>query len=273
MKKIVLLSIISLFIGISTLSAQDKIVKRNKEVIECKVIKVGVKEVEYSQPQYSGDVIFTLAVDRIDRIEFETGKILTLTEQFNNKENYNNQKKNILKLDFFAPFTGNFTIGYERSIDANRSVEVSLGIIGLGVTNERENPAGIFIRAGHKFIIRKEVYDNAYHYTHVLKGFFIRPDITMSYFSMTTYKYTYNPVTGMDKYTSVRGDNFSMALTINIGKQYVFNNSIAFEWFAGFGYGFTSSEDNIGYYFSHTLPGGNDFPFAFQAGMLFGLVY
>jgi len=274
MKNIISLILIGLLITISgSLKAQDKIFKKNKEVIECKIVKVGVKVVEYTQPQYSGDVTFTLPVDRIARIEFESGKIINLAEQYTGNRSFDDSKKNMFKIDMIAPFTGNFTFTYERSIKANRSIETSLGLIGLGFDMDDENATGLFIRTGHKFIIRKEVYDNAYHYTSILDGFFIRPDISLSYFSATTYHYAYNPVTGQDLSSYVRGDYFSAAFILNIGKQYVFDNSIAFSWWAGFGYGFSSSDDYTSYFYSHTLAGDNSFPLAFSMGCTFGFLY
>ncbi len=274
MKNIISLLFISIFIftGIS-LQAQDKIIKKNMEVIECKVTKVGVKIIEYTQPQFSSNVSFSIPLDRVERIEFESGKIINIAEQYSGTRSYNDSKKNMFKVDLIAPFTGNFTFTYERSIKANRSIEASLGIIGLGFNTNDMNPTGVFIRVGHKFIIRKEAYDNAFHFTNILNGFFIRPDLIMSYFSATTYHYSYNPITGQDLYSNVRGDYFSAALMLNIGKQYVFDNAVAISWWAGFGYGFSNSDNNINYYYSHLLTGDNSSPFALSAGLTFGFLY
>ena len=274
MKNIIKLTLISLllFVGIS-IQAQDRIIKKNKEVIECKITKVGVKIIEYTQPQYSSDVSFSIPVDRVERIEFESGKIINLAEQYSGTRSYNDSKRNIFKMDLIAPFTGNFTLTYERSIETNRSIEASLGLIGLGFNTGNHNPTGAFIRVGHKFIIRKEAYDNAFHYTNILNGFFIRPDLILSYFSATTYHYAYNPVTGKDLSTYIRGDYFSGAFVLNIGKQYVFDDAVAISWWCGFGYGFSSSKEHLNYFYSHTLTGDNNFPLALSAGLTFGFLY
>jgi len=274
MKRLITLAFVSmfLFIGIS-LQAQDKIIKKNKEVIECKITKVGVKIIEYTQPQFSSDVSFSIPVDRVERIEFESGNIINLAEQYSGTRSYNDSKKNMFKVDLIAPFTGNFTFAYERSIKTNRSIEASLGIIGMGFNTGDYNPTGAFLRVGHKFIIRREAYDNAYHYTNILNGFFIRPDINLSYFSATTYHYSYNPVTGQDLSTYVRGDYFSAAVVLNIGKQYVFDDAVAISWWFGFGYGFSNSDNSMSYFYSHSLAGDNSFPLAVSAGLTFGFLY
>jgi len=275
MRNLITLLFVSMFIftGIS-LQAQDKIIKKNKEVIECKVTKVGVKIIEYTQPQFSSDVSFSIPVDRVERIELESGNIINLAEQYSGTRSYNDSKKNMFKIDLIAPFTGNFTFAYERSIKTNRSIEASLGIIGMGFNTGDENPTGAFIRVGHKFIIRREAYDNAFHYTNILNGLFIRPDLNLSFFSATTYHYSYNPVTGQDLSTYVRGDYFSAALMLNIGKQYVFDDAVAISWWFGFGYGFSNSDNNhMNYFYGHTLTGDNDFPLAISAGLTFGFLY
>jgi len=146
---------------------------------------------------------------------------------------------------------------------------MSVGIIGIGSSVYGESPRGVFFRIGYKMIRSPEVYFNAMHYSHILKGFYIRPDIMFSYFSSMENRTVPYPVPGGDITQHIRTDNFSGAFLINIGKQWIMDDKYSMSWFMGFGYGFAT---DAGYYYSHTIPIDNDFPIAFSAGLSFGLL-
>lgn len=261
--------LISLFFITLSSQAQDKIYKKNKEVIDCKIAKVGIKTIEYTQPNYNAGVTFSIAKDRVEKIVFESGSVLDLVKEYRTPQDYSSQKKSIIKFDFFSPLSGNLTIGYEHSLGVKKSVEMSVGIIGLGANLNRESPRGVFFRLGYKMIRSPEVYFNAMHYSHILKGFYIRPDIMFSYFSSIENRAITYPVPGGDIVQHVRTDNFSGALLINIGKQWIMDDKYSMSWFMGFGYGFATDG---GYYYSHVIPAGNEFPIAFSAGLAFGIL-
>ncbi len=268
MKRISLLLVSLLLISFS-IQAQDKIIKKNKEVIECSISKIDIKIIEYTQPQYNSKVTFTIAKDRVEKIIFENGNEIDLVKEYRTPEDYSNQKKDIIKFDFFSPLSGNLTIGYEHSLGVQKSLEMSVGFIGAGSNLFRESPRGVFFRFGYKMIRSPEVYFNAMHYSHILKGFYIRPDIMFSYFSSIEDKNITSPVPGGDIYQHVRVDNYSGALIINIGKQWIMDDKYSMSWHIGFGYGFGT---DAGYYYSHIIPAGNEFPIAFSAGLAFGIL-
>ena len=267
MKRFLTLTLIILFSGIIGLQAQDKIYKKNKEVIICKIQKVGVKLIEYTQPDFNEGVIFTIAKDRVEKIVFESGSTMDLVEDNRNPEDYSNQRKSIIKIDFFSPLSGNLTLGYERSLGVQKSFEVSIGIIGIGVP-KYENARGAFFRIGYKFIRSPEVYFNAMHYSHILKGFYIRPDFIFSYYSYDVTRNITSPIPGGDIYQKVRTENLSGAFILNIGKQWIMDDKFSMSWFGGIGYAFSTE---AGYYYSH-VTSGNEFPIALSAGLCFGIL-
>jgi hypothetical protein len=59
-----------------------------------------------------------LSIDKDDiiKIIFENGKEMEFQQKMTNPETYSDNKKNILKIDFLSPITGNTTFGYERSL-------------------------------------------------------------------------------------------------------------------------------------------------------------
>jgi hypothetical protein len=66
-----------------------------------------------------------LAIDKDDivKIIFENVKEMEFQKKMTNPETYRENKKNIIKVDFLSPLTGNTTFAYERSLRPGRSVE------------------------------------------------------------------------------------------------------------------------------------------------------
>ena len=71
-----------LFISVSIM-AQDKIYKTNKDVVLCKITEIGEDEVKYTTDE-TGDLVYALDKDKIEKIVLENGKELV----FNDRENF-----------------------------------------------------------------------------------------------------------------------------------------------------------------------------------------
>ncbi len=265
MKKVIILFMGLFILSIPVLKAQDYIYKKNREVILCKISQVGVKTIKYTQPKYNSGIEFTISKNLVKRIVFASGDTIDLIKDYLSPEDYSRQRKDIIKFEFFSPLSGNLTLGYEHSLRLQRSIEASIGIIGLGSNIYYSNARGVFFKLGYKFIRSPEVYFNAKHYSHILKGFFVRPDIMFSYFS---YDGSRNGLGG-DFNNHIRNDNFSLGLLINVGKQWVLNDQFSVSWNVGVGYAFSTE---AGYYYSHIAPFGNVFPIAFSAGLSVGIL-
>ncbi|WP_461639981.1 hypothetical protein [Labilibaculum euxinus] len=247
------------------LSAQDRIVKTNQDTIACKVKEVLTDEVKYIIPETSNDILFGIDKNDILKIILENGKELSFSHSLYGKETYENQKKHAIKVDFLAPLTGNTTLSYEKLIRPSRSWEVSLGIIGLGVDNNDENPRGAFAKFGMKFIKSPDFYLKGMRYAHVLKGTYVKPEIA---FSMYSYDFDYNK----------RATNWATALNIIVGKQYVFNDIFLLDMYFGLGYGFSKGNAEDYYYnsdesYHYGFSGANsDTPLTITAGLKIGIL-
>ncbi|MBK6347848.1 MAG: hypothetical protein IPF68_18285 [Bacteroidales bacterium] len=77
--------------------------KKNNELIKCKIKEIGLDEVKYLLPEYSQDVILSIDKDDIIKIIFENGKEMEFQQKMTNPETYSENKKNILKIDFLSP--------------------------------------------------------------------------------------------------------------------------------------------------------------------------
>jgi hypothetical protein len=262
--KSILIVFLSIFILSSLSQAQDKIFKKNQEVIECKITEVGTDYVKYFLPDYPDDVLFSIDTDKIRKIVFSSGKEKYFIEELKNPENYTDNKKNALKLDFISPLTGNTTFAYERSLKPGRSMEATLGIIGLGIGISDLRQAGAFMKFGYKFLKSPDYYYKRMRYAHLLKGSYVRPEIGFAYYSYNTQPDFY----GGDR---ERKSVFTMAMHLIIGKQWVFDDAFLVDFFVGIGYGF--SDDGTAQYSYGYVVSDPSVPVSATAGLRIGMLF
>jgi len=218
-------------------------------------------------------VLFVLAKDDIVRIMFEDGRELTFEKRLSNPANYAENRKNALKVDFLSPATGNTTFSYERSLKPGRSVEGTLGIIGLGMDNADRNPGGLFVKFGYKFIKDPDFYLRGMQYAHLLKGSYVKPEIALGYLKRDYYSWN-------DKWDDngnwigneifERREAFSGTIQLVLGKQWVFDNVFLIDLYGGIGYGFYTDKDP-GYYYGYAIAD-NSFPISVSGGLKIGFL-
>lgn len=260
--------------------SQDQIHKKNKEIIDCKVREIGMDEIKYSLPDYPQDLLFAIDKDNVEKILFENGKEMFFQKEISNPENYLDNKRNAIKVDFLSPLTGNTTFYYERSLKPGRSLEAGLGIIGLGIDPNDRNPGGFFTKFGAKFIKSPDFYLRGMRYAHVLKGAYVKPEFTFGYYARD-YEYWWyeDSAWGGGEYYRVERDKvFTAAILLNVGKQWVFDNSFLVDFFFGIGYGFDSKTDKD-YYYDYDgyhygfLMADESVPISFSAGLKMGWLF
>lgn len=141
-----------------------------------------------------------------------------------------------------------------------KSVEYTVGFIGLGENVTGVYQAGGYLKAGLKFFSGPLFHLKGITYNHPLMGFYIKPEI-----SIATYEQEYRSYYYTTGYSTGINTVFSSALILNVGKQRVFADAMVFDWSFGFGYGFDNmTERKIGgntdnkiamNHFSHFLGG------------------
>lgn len=265
-----LMTVVALFVSQSTI-AQDIILKTDDSLIKCKIKEIGLDEIKYTLTDYPDHVVFSLDKDHISKITFENGKEMTFQKEMTNPENYKDNKKNALKIGFLSPLTGSTSFSYERSLRPGRSLEATLGIIGLGLDPDDRNPGGAFLKFGYKFIKDPDYYLRGMRYAHILKGGYIKPELALAIFSRDgiTYYDTY-PYYGHES----RSNIVSGAVQLVFGKQWVFDNVFLVDLYGGIGYGFSSgdeSDENF-YHYGYIFTS-NEFPMAFSGGLKIGFLF
>jgi len=243
MKKLFLVLIV--FLPAITICAQDIIYKKNNQTINCKIIEIGLVEVKYRIPEKYKEVVLVIAKDDISKIKYENGEEQTFVNEMYDKNSYADNKLNAIKLHIFSPLYTYLAVSYERSLKAGRSLEGTLGIIGLGYDPLNFSPAGVFGKFGYKFIKSPDFYLRGMKYAHLLKGTYFKPEIALSTYS--NKESIFNFVTNTSN--TERQTTFSSALLLNVGKQWVFDNQFAVDFSVGLGYGITTMPKNdfLGY--------------------------
>jgi signal peptidase I len=262
--KALLLILLTVFVSAHLIKAQDQIHKKTKEVIHCKVKEIGIDEINYQLPVPDNEILYSISKDQVSRVVLEDGEEIVFKDNFKNPENYVDNKKNALKIEFLSPLTGNTSFSYERCIQPGRSFEVTLGLIGLGTDPNNYNQTGFFSKGGLKFLKSPDFYLRGMRYAHILKGSYVKPEIAFGYYSRNFDDYDYHSET--------RDDVISGAIFLNFGKQWIYDNSFLVDLYFGFGYGFDSGPNDGGYHYGYLVGAGN-FPMAVQGGLKIGFLF
>ena len=170
------------------LHAQDQLVRRNGDIIRCKILQIGTEEITYTQPELDQNVEFVIEKSKVEKIIFENGSEVVInhaesasesTEQ-NSADLFLVQNVNAIKLNFFSPLCGNTQIGYERAVKPGQSVQFDMGIIGLGKNVAEHDPIGVGFKTGYKFIRSPDHFIKRMRYAHILKGGYVMPEIAFA---------------------------------------------------------------------------------------------
>jgi len=246
---------------------QDRIVKKNKSVIECKVIEISADEVKYRRPSISADVIFSIEKVDVDHIEFENGNIFRIENPMADASFYEHNRRTAIKISFMEPFSGSTSLYYEHLIKPGRTYELGVGIIGLGYDTDDRNASGMYLTGGFKFTRTPDYYIPRMRYAHLLKGGYIKPEINVGFYKSEEQN-SFHEITGYPIKTEK--NTILLGLMVNIGKQWVFDDSFLVDVYWGLGYGF-SNRDEFQNHFAFS-GGEKEAPVAVKAGLKIGLL-
>ena len=246
MKKLYFLCVCFL-IGYVT-NAQDKIFRKNGQVVKAKIIEVGTTEIKYKLPDDPESPVYVLEKDRINKVQYENGKTDTFIPDLKDPEQYIGQLRKAIKIDFLGPLLGYTQITYEKNISVGRSYELSLGIIGAGKSSElgydnngielkRKSQFGAFAAAGYKFSKLPDFLFGRTRFMHVMQGAYAKPVVYLGNYSENGYSYKSNV-------SAIERKNVTFcALQVELGKQWVFSDKFLIDTYWGFGYGFDNKSN------------------------------
>lgn len=263
--KTLTLSLFMLFGALSMMAQSEKheIHLKNGEILNVTILEIGTEDIKYEDPH---DPTIQRAVQRaaVSKVVYADGSEEILRSGIDSDIYYADQKKQAIKANLFSPAAGNYLeLLYERNLEPGTAYELALGIIGLGdgrtineiqlhsdytegyrVVLDRASEAGAFVRAGYKFTSKPTYIMDGMRYSHLLHGGYIRPEVVFGTFR--TKELTREISTG----TVLRSKNVTSTfggLFINLGKQWVFGDTMVLDISGGIGYG-SNSQDIRGSY-------------------------
>ena len=255
MKKLIYLSLALFLISFSSALAQDKIYKKGGEVIEAKIIEIGVDELKYRLFNVADGPVYTIEKDRILKVVYDNGRVETYQSNFKDEELYADQKKMALKINFLSPLFGFTAFSFEKSVKPGRSYELTLGIIGLGKRQRVDyfsfnnnnvvyrEQAGAYASAGYKFIKLPDFTSRGAKFSHVMQGTYIKPEVMFGVFGSNRYFTSSTSTTekfGYRKKTTVFG-----GALVNLGKQWIFSDVFLVDVYGGVGYNINNDKNTV----------------------------
>ena len=245
------------FFAVSTAGAQDKIFRKNGQVVKAKILEVGTLEIKYKLPDNPESPVYVLEKERIIRIQYENGTVDKMTADLRDPEQYEGQLRKAIKVDFLGPLLGYSQVTFEKSTGIGKGYELSLGIIGAGknatldyhynsnnLREQKRNQFGVFVAGGYKFSKLPDFLFGRTRFMHVMQGAYAKPIVYVGNYAENVMTYKAN-----SQYVLERQNITFGALQVELGKQWVFGDKFLIDTYWGFGYGFDNkkSEDQYSY--------------------------
>lgn len=238
----------------TSLKAQDKIYRKNGQVLKVKVLEVSSTEIKYKIFGDENGPIYVLEKDRIKKIEYENGRIEKPIIDLKDPEQYAEQLKKAIKIDFLGPLMGYSQISYEKSTGVGKGYELTVGVIGAGknqileyydnqVRLARKNQFGVSLAAGYKFSKLPDFIFGRTRFTHLMQGAYAKPVLSLGNYSENRVAYK-----GNNQYVVERQNIIFGALQVELGKQWVFGDKFLVDIYWGLGWGADNKKTN-GYWF------------------------
>ena len=237
------------------MQAQDKIYRNNGKIVEAKIIEIGTSEIKYREIANPDGPVYILETDRVKKIVFADGRTQTFNDNLKDPEIYSAQARKAIKINFFSPLYGYTEFGYEQSTGVGKSLEFSLGIIGLGKSEVltfynpgfqqdiKRKQAGAFVSAGYKFgKLPDFLIFGKTRMSHLMQGTYFKPVIYVGYYSENIIKSKVNSTSEIGKQKVTFG-----ALQLELGKQRVFGEKLILDIYGGFGYGVDNKKNSYQY--------------------------
>lgn len=243
------LTILAIFIFVGLAYAQkeynDKLVKRDGKTVMCRIIEIGDDEIKYNEEGLREDIVIGIDKSKVAMIVFADGKELRIDNAMGVYEDLSTQNKNALKFNLFLPVSGGYALTYERSLKPARSFEAEIGIIAKGKNNDLNMPEahGLFIKAGYKMMRSPDFYMRGLKYAHILKGSYIKPEIVL-----TSFSYSKNNIGYYENQGDITGSTTKLAVMVNAGKQIIYSNAFAVDFYFGAGYTIGKLDSDLNYY-------------------------
>ncbi len=227
---------------------QDTLFHQVKGVIPCKIVEVTDAEIKYQTPDITDDIIFTASKANLTRAVTRKGVTLEVEGDFVVQEAFEDQGTRALKLNVLGPLNSLYELSYEKYIREKRSWDLTMAFVGKGVLDEN---SGVNFRAGYKLLQSPNAALEKGFYAHILKGFYLKPEVSLSLFYgtyMMENRVALSDGSILLELEEERVSSFAGALVLNLGRQLVYQDYFLIDFYVGIGLGFRDdsvNEDDI----------------------------
>lgn len=219
---------------VSSLSAQDQIILKNGDKIDCTIKELSDSEVKYIEIEDANQVIFSINRGQVREIKFSYGKVIEEEPDAFSEAYYVDDHRSNLKLSFLAIASNATILTYERSINPYSSWELSAKFLGLGFSDEL-NEKGFGLDVAYRIKLKSLSNKNGYRPDHLLHGGYLR---AAGGVAVTSEEYSiFNAPSESVNRTLVH-------MGLDLGKQWIIQNRVSLDLFFGFHY-FGRSNDRV----------------------------
>lgn len=252
--KRILFSLIFLLALVWSAQAQDKLIKRNGDILKGKVTEVGVREIRYQTSLEPNSARFVILKAELDRIEFANGEVFMISDRAPDKKATPNKTRsereygrNIITLSPFKAIDSGPGIGisYERLVGENQYVGLILPVA--------------FIFHEYNYNNSGPDFSNTY-----LTNVYVSPGMKIYPFGQRKVTYAVGPnlmlgfvkdrnsqfvSTGSGYYTTVEKSSFRLGLIVNNYLNFQINQKINLGLHGGLGMRYLDRQaSSVGYY-------------------------
>ncbi|MGZ3846876.1 MAG: hypothetical protein ACXVBJ_11180 [Flavisolibacter sp.] len=239
----------SMFLVVASVKAQDKIYRKNGEILKVKIVEVSSTEIKYKIFGDEDGPIYVLEKDRIQKIVYQNGRVEKPTLDIKDPELYADQLQKAIKINFFSPLSGFLQFGYEKSTGVGKSYELTMAIIGAGKNQtldfynltdvQKRDQFGVALGAGYKFNKLPDFLFGRTRFTHIMQGAYAKPVFYLG-------NYSENVVVDKGTQTVVERQNVTFgALQIELGKQWIFGDRFVLDLYWGIGIGADNKREDV----------------------------
>ncbi len=262
---------------------QDTIFKKNKDIIQSKVLEITEKSIRYKLFSDPEGAIFTLPVTEIQQIRLSGGTVI----QYNTKTNYKDEvyeltdreklileKQKSYMVDAFSPLFNHLGGGYQWLMNSKIIGEIKAGYIGIvknqSIDNEVITKYGLYVTPSLKLktdtdfvkyslvaispligIAALLLNKKRKRLMHPLNSSYLKPQLSLAYKRTNETVFITNLPGVIPSRISSRADfnNYSIALNFCLGHQMLIADFLLLDYFLGMGYGFYEKKiaNGIGY--------------------------
>jgi hypothetical protein len=292
MKSIVFIVCLSFFCN-PFVWGQDILQKTNKSKLEVRIIEIGTDEIKYKNFNDLEGPIYVISKRDVLSIQRENGEIIQFEKDFLEvSESPASHKRRAIGIDPFSPLFRHLGIGYQQWVKPGVILEAKAGYIGIGFQSNRifddfnDEKKGAFISLGSKLLFKQLIYSKGTRIVHPLAGGYFRTQVSFSYFTHKerVYDFYYNPNSYTPNYYDAKFENYSIALNLIIGKQFLIADALLLDIYLGAGYGFANHHAKsyvpptydtdvgaVNYFHSHYIVS-EQFPLSYTSGISLSLL-